>query len=186
MSIENISQELSKLKVNMKGLKQRKNNPRRGNIEAIKESLQVNGQYRPIIINKKTNEILAGNHTYKAAKELGWEEIAATYVNVNNKQADKIVLVDNKTSDLAEYNLDELLKSVENLEGDFEGTGFNEDYFSKIFDVKDLSNNGESFTNELSEEIIFSVVVDVNSEIEQVKVLELLDSHNYNARAMSF
>jgi ParB-like nuclease domain len=38
-------------------------NPRRGDIEAIKESLRANGQYRPIVARRQTLEVLAGNHT---------------------------------------------------------------------------------------------------------------------------
>jgi ParB-like nuclease domain len=38
-------------------------NPRRGDLEAIKDSLERNGQYRPIVVNRRTMEVLAGNHT---------------------------------------------------------------------------------------------------------------------------
>jgi ParB-like chromosome segregation protein Spo0J len=55
-------------------------NPRRSDLAAIKESLLKNGQYRPIVVNRPTTEVLAGNHTLQAAKELGWSEIAVTYV----------------------------------------------------------------------------------------------------------
>jgi len=44
-------------------------NPRRGDIEAIAQSLKAHGQYRPIVVQYGTNFILAGNHTYKAAKK---------------------------------------------------------------------------------------------------------------------
>lgn len=51
-------------------------NPRRGDVDAIASSLRKRGQYRPIVVNLGTNaskrmEILAGNHTYLAAKQLG-------------------------------------------------------------------------------------------------------------------
>lgn len=83
-------------------------NPRRGDLEALKESLRLNGQYRPIVVNRGTatgreDEVLAGNHTLRAARELGWEAIAATYVDVDDEHARRIVLVDNRTNDLASY-----------------------------------------------------------------------------------
>ena len=58
-------------------------NPRRGNVEMIAESLQINGQYRAIVVNVGTHtgrplEVLAGNHTLAAAKQLGWKQITAT------------------------------------------------------------------------------------------------------------
>jgi DNA modification methylase len=68
--------------------------------------------------------VLAGNHTLEAARQLGWEEIAATYVDVDDDQAARIVLVDNRTNDLAGYDDSELVALLEQLDGDFEGTGY--------------------------------------------------------------
>ncbi|MFF3465349.1 ParB/RepB/Spo0J family partition protein [Streptomyces sp. NPDC001984] len=84
-------------------------NPRTGDVAAIAESLRVNGQYKAIVVNRGThtgrpNEILAGNHTWAAAKQLGWEQIAATFVDVSDEDAARIVVVDNRTSDLAGYD----------------------------------------------------------------------------------
>ena len=55
-------------------------NVRQGDIGAISESLKAHGQYRPIVVDKRTNRILAGNHTWKAAKSLGWTEISAGFI----------------------------------------------------------------------------------------------------------
>jgi len=49
--------------VPIESLKPYKGNPRRGNIDAIRESLRVNKQYRPVVVREKTREVLAGNHT---------------------------------------------------------------------------------------------------------------------------
>lgn len=98
-------------------------NPRKGNVKAIAESLQVNRQYRPIVVQESTKKILAGNHTWRAAKELGWDEIAVVFVDVNDEEAKRIVLADNRTNDLADYDgqiLAELLKDL----GGSEGTGY--------------------------------------------------------------
>ena len=62
-------------------------NPRKGNVKAIAESLKTNKQYRPIVVQKSTKQILAGNHTYRAAKELGWSQIAVVMVDVNDEEA---------------------------------------------------------------------------------------------------
>ncbi|HKE75087.1 MAG TPA: DNA N-6-adenine-methyltransferase [Acidimicrobiales bacterium] len=90
-------------------------NPRRGNLDAIRESLQHHGQYRPLVVNQRTNEVLAGNHTLHAAQQLGWTEIAVTYVDVDEEQAARIVLVDNRTNDLAGYDDTELAGLLEGL-----------------------------------------------------------------------
>ena len=58
------------VKVSIDELKPYPSNPRRGNIKLIAESLSEYGQYKPIIVNKLNNEILVGNHTHAAARNL--------------------------------------------------------------------------------------------------------------------
>jgi DNA modification methylase len=96
-------------------------NPRRGDIEAIKESLLQFGQIKPITVREQTAEVLAGNHTRLAAQELGWTEIDTYVISVEDDDtAAKIVLADNRTSDLAGYDdetLTELLREIDSLDG---------------------------------------------------------------------
>jgi hypothetical protein len=118
-----IPASLADLAVPIDSLIQFGRNPRRGSVLAIVESLRVNGQYRPVVVRSGTNEILAGNHTVLAARELGWDEIAATFLDCSAQQAARVVLVDNRSNDLATYDdvaLTELLVSIRGLEG----TGF--------------------------------------------------------------
>ena len=98
-------------------------NPRRGDIDAIALSLKAHGQYRPIVVQYGTNFILAGNHTYKAAKKLGWKKIKITYIEVDETTARRIVLADNRLTDLAGYN-EPLLKSLLQALPELDGTGF--------------------------------------------------------------
>ena len=106
-------------------------NPRRGNLRAIEESLRTNGQYRPIVVQETTQYILAGNHTWLAAKNLGWSEIAITVVDCDERSAKKIVLADNRTSDLGSFDDSLLLELLEQLDS-WEGTGYDTDEFDKI------------------------------------------------------
>jgi hypothetical protein len=76
-------------------------NPRRGDVPAIAESLRVHGQYKPVIVQEGTNHILVGNPTEKAAVSLGWDQIDAIFATVDDDQARKIMLADNRLSDLA-------------------------------------------------------------------------------------
>lgn len=102
-------------------------NARRGNIRTIAESLKANGQYRPLIVRRETSEILAGNHTYQAARELGWETVLVSYLDgLTDAQARKIVLIDNKANDAAGYDEHALAELLAEMEGDYEGTGFDD------------------------------------------------------------
>lgn len=103
-------------------------NPRRGNIAAIADSLKTTGQYKPIIVNKGTHtgrphEVLAGNHTLQAARTLHWETVLASYVDVDDETANRIVLADNRTADLGDYD-DDLLASLLKDLPTFAGTGY--------------------------------------------------------------
>ena len=104
-------------------------NPREGDIGAISESLRILGQYRPVVVNSRTNHILKGNHTAAAASALGWTEVAVVWVDVSNEEATRIVLADNRTADKATYDNDVLVATIAKLDS-LEGSGFDdEDYF---------------------------------------------------------
>ena len=112
-------------------------NPRRGNMAAIAESLKARGQYKPIVVNKGTktgiaNEILAGNHTWQAAKSLGWTTIEAVIVDLDADQAAQIVLADNRIADLGGYDTDALAELLESIEQPTVGTGYSADDIAEI------------------------------------------------------
>jgi len=106
-------------------------NPRRGDVPAIAESLRKNGMYKPLIAQASTNHILAGNHTWKAAVSLGWQEISVIYLDCDDLTAKKIVLVDNKLSDVAGYSADDLAALLTSMD-DVSGTGYSADDLAKL------------------------------------------------------
>src|SRR5439155_16353369 len=111
--------------VSIEGLKPYARNARRGDVEAIAASLRVHGQYRPIVVRAATNEVLAGNHTLKAAQEEGWDEILATFISCSEEEAKRIVLVDNRASDLATYENEALADLLQELPS-LDGTGYDQ------------------------------------------------------------
>jgi hypothetical protein len=96
-------------------------NVRQGDVGAISESLRAHGQYRPIVAQRSTGHILAGNHTFKAAQALGWSEIAVTFLDVSDDQAVRIMLADNRTNDLATYDDRALVDTLRELSQSDEG-----------------------------------------------------------------
>jgi ParB-like chromosome segregation protein Spo0J len=114
------------VEVDVNELKEFPNNARIGNVREIYESLLQNGQYRPLVVNRKNNIILAGNHTFQAIKRLGWAKALVWYVDVDDKQAKQIVLVDNKLNDDATYDYTKLEKAIKELQdvSDLIGTGY--------------------------------------------------------------
>lgn len=112
-------------------------NARNGDTDVIVESLRTNGQYKPIVVGRG-GVILAGNHTYAAAMELGWGAIAAVHLDLDpmSPEALRIMLVDNRSADMGRYDealLLDLLRGVEDLEG----TGYTDDDMSHLAEVLD-------------------------------------------------
>ena len=121
--------------ISVRSLKTYHKNPRRGNIEKVAESLKGNGQFKPILVNRgsktgRENEILAGNHTFLAARKLGWPEIWVSWVDLDENAAKKIVVADNGSTDDASYDdqiLMDLLSEIKAEEGDLIGTTYTDD-----------------------------------------------------------
>lgn len=112
-------------------IKPHPNNARLGNVDAIAESIRANGFYGTVIVRKSTGHILAGTHRWKAAQQAGLDEIPVTFVDVDAKTAKRIMLADNRTSDLATYDdssLADLLRSI----GDLSGTGWTDDDLARL------------------------------------------------------
>ena len=123
--------------VEIKRLRPHPNNVRQGDIGAVSESLRVHGQYRPIVVQRSTGNILAGNHTWKAAKGLGWKNIDVVWVDVDDNEAVRILLADNRTADLATYDdaaLTELLSKLMESDEQLFGTGFDGDDLDQMID----------------------------------------------------
>jgi hypothetical protein len=111
----NIRTEIASLAIKVDDLREHPDNVRQGDVGAISESLTFHGQYRPIVVQRSTNYVLAGNHTLKAARSLGWSEVAATFVDCNDEQALRILLIDNRTNDLASYDEPALIDALKQL-----------------------------------------------------------------------
>lgn len=83
----------------------RRHGPR--NLAAIKTSLEQLGQQKPIVVDAN-GKIIAGNGTFRAAKELGWDKIGAVLFTGTDRQARQFALADNRTAELAEWDYEAL------------------------------------------------------------------------------
>lgn len=103
-------------------------NPRRGQVDLIAESLNRFGQLRPILVNG--NRIIARNHTYKAAVQLGWTHVAIVRLNFDSDaEAVAYLLADNRLAELGDYDPAREIELLEELEasGQWDGTGYDAD-----------------------------------------------------------
>lgn len=111
-------------------------NPRVGNVPLIVESLKAHGQYKPIIVNRgsltgRPNEVLAGNHLLQAGLQLGLDKMLVHWLDVDDDEAARIVLVDNRASDKGGYDPDALASLLVDLDG-LAGTGYSDGDLSRL------------------------------------------------------
>ena len=86
------------------------------NLAAIAGSLSAFGQRTPLRV--RGDVVIAGNGTLEAAISLGWETIEVTQVPADwsDEQARAYALADNRTSELAEWDLEVLSDQLVSLE----------------------------------------------------------------------
>ena len=106
-------------------------NPRVGNVDLIAESLEQYGQYRPIIVNRRNNTIVGGHHTWLAARKLGWKNISVAWVDVDEETHRRIMLMDNKSSDIGDYDERLLAELIASLP-DITATGYDADEVDEL------------------------------------------------------
>lgn len=172
--LNKIAPDLAPLTASMQRLTPYPGNPRRGDVEAIKRSLVKFGQYRSIVARRNGlgGEILAGNHTYHAARELGWTSIAVAWIECDDAEAARLVAWDNRSSDLG-HNDDEALADFLTDLPDLAGTGYGRD---------ELDALTERLTHQTPR--VYGVVVDCSDEDDQVALLAELEGSPYTVRAL--
>lgn len=150
-AIQQIDERINSLldrvtRVRIETLKPHPKNPRLGDVELIAESLKANGQYRPLVVQKSTRFILAGNHTWLGARRLQWTHVDVVYVEVDEQHALKILLADNKTAEAGTFDDTVLAEVLRGLQT-YQGTGYSRDEIDEI-----VERNREQF-DEVSESI---------------------------------
>lgn len=127
-------------------------NPRIGDVDAVAASLRRFGQRKPIVARRSDRQIIAGNHTYKAACQLGWAEIAVVLVDDDDATAKAFALADNRTAELGGYddaNLAAMIAEVGELDAALlADTGWDEASVAKLLteadhDVPDFTPVGD-------------------------------------------
>ena len=95
------------------------------NIKAIEASLKRFGQQKPIVIDKN-NVVRAGNGTLQAATNLGWEKIWVSKSKLSPSELTAYAIADNRTAELAEWDMEALGLQLAELEADLSDIGFDE------------------------------------------------------------
>ena len=128
--------ELKKMKLSE--IKPYEKNPRKndGAVDAVAESIKQCGYCSPIVVDENY-EVLAGHTRLKALKKLGRKECEVVVKEgLTEEQKQKYRILDNKTGEFAEWDLDVLQEQLKDL--DFEGFDFG---FAQ-YNVSDINIDG--------------------------------------------
>lgn len=149
------------------------NNPRINDnaIDKVVESISEFGFTNPILLDEN-NVIIAGHTRYEASKVLGLDEVPCIYLtDLSEEQIKAYRLVDNKTSEFANWDFNALSKELAEIGGsidmslfDFPEDEFNVDDFNTDFD---LPEGGQSEIRTMN----FTLHVE-----QQNKILEAMES----------
>ena len=142
-------------------------------IRELKRSLEKFGQTRALVVDEN-NVILIGNGLYEAMVSLGYQE-ASVYVKTELSENDKkkLMIADNKTYALGIDNLDTLNEFLEELQGDLDIPGYDEEILQQM--VADA--------DEVTEKISEYGTLD-ESEIQKIKeaaAAEISDNNSENS-----
>lgn len=114
-------------------------------LREFQRSVKMFGQIRPIVIDEN-NVILAGNGLYDTLTAMGKETADVyRYENLTENQKKKLMIADNKIFSLGIENLDTLNSFLEEMQGDLDIPGFDEDI------LKQMVSEAEGITDKLSE-----------------------------------
>lgn len=114
-------------------------------IREFERSVKMFGQIRPIVIDEN-NVILAGNGLYDTLLAMGKTTADVyKYDNLTENQKKKLMIADNKIFSLGIENLETLNCFLEELQGDLDIPGFDEEI------LKQMVSDAEEVTDKLSE-----------------------------------
>lgn len=114
-------------------------------LKEFERSVKMFGQIRPIVVDEN-NTILAGNGLYETLIKMGKETAEVyKYENLTENQKKKLMIADNKIFSLGIENLDTLNSFLEDLQGDLDIPGFDEEI------LKQMVSEAEEITEKISE-----------------------------------
>ncbi|MFI6886775.1 ParB/RepB/Spo0J family partition protein [Streptosporangium canum] len=101
-------------------------NPHKGDLDVIRESVRKNGFYGVVLAQASRMRIIAGEHRWRSARDEDLAELPVVLLDVDDEQAKRIMLADNRTAEFGGYD-DQVLADL--LQGlpDLSGTGWSDD-----------------------------------------------------------
>lgn len=123
-------------RVELDRLKLHPRNPKRGDEAAIEASIDRHGFYGAVMAQRSTGHIVYGNHRLKVAKRKGATHLPVIWVDVDDDEAEEILVGDNRTAELG-TNDDPILASLLSefaARGALEAAGYTGQFLDDLLD----------------------------------------------------
>jgi len=148
-------------------------NPRR-NEKAVREvmrSIERYGFGAPVVARRATREIIAGHTRVEAARRLGLERIPVRFLDIDERAAHELALVDNRSAEIAEWD-ESMLRQLMEDGLDLSELGWSEEEVRELAadGLDDVSLDGPDWSGpEQDTRVAFEVIVDSGAEAEIVR-----------------
>lgn len=141
-------------------------------LKEFERSVTMFGQIRPIVIDEN-NVILAGNGLYDTLVRMGMETAEVyQYTDLTENQKKKLMIADNKIFSLGVENLDTLNCFLEELQGDLDIPGFDEEILKQmVSDAEDVTEKLAEYGT-LDEEEIQNIKENAKRQEKKIEILE--------------
>ena len=153
----------------------------RRSIDAIKTSLAMYGQQKPIVA-LTSGVVIAGNGTLEAARELGWNRIAVvTFDTENEARARAFAIMDNRSAELSSWDSEQLIQSLQSFdESLLRSTGFTDEALKAMLERSHV----EFDTTSKLDSMMFRVIIENLDEQQQLNLIRNLESQGFHCKAM--
>ena len=108
------------------------------NLEAIEASLREHGQVEPLVVQKSSMMVIAGNGRAEAMRKMGWKLAEVVLLDVGDVEARRLSIALNRSGELAGWDEGILAKHLQELsevadiDWSFNSLGFNEEEFNGL------------------------------------------------------
>lgn len=119
-------------------IQQHPENANSGDVDLIQQSILVNGLYTPVTVQRSTGYIVVGNHRYLAAVKRGMRRIPVIYLDIDDMEARRIMVADNRTARVGhddEGQLANLLEQLHGTDAGLAGTGYDFHDYSALMEL---------------------------------------------------
>lgn len=129
-------------------LKEHPQNPRQGDDDIVNESIEALGFFGAVYVQRSTRHVIAGNTRLRVMRKRKAKTLPGFWIDCDDDTALRILLMDNRSSDMAKYDDALLIAILSELES-FDGTGYTDIDLAALMLSQEAEMGGDGFRDSL-------------------------------------